>query len=189
MVNNKQFTTLFEGWGIGKEGFGGGTVDHAWSGGGLTVLSQYLCGIAPVEPGYKIFHVLPQPGNVLNASAEIASASGKIKTSFTNSPREFILTASVPNGTHAIIGLPGKYYRQITLNGIIIWANGKYISNKIASPYPDSATNRFEYKIAEGHWILTGKLYAQTTPVDTIGNIHSISQKANLTDQNANTHQ
>ncbi len=26
MVNNPNFTTLFEGWGIGKEGFGGGTV-------------------------------------------------------------------------------------------------------------------------------------------------------------------
>jgi hypothetical protein len=186
MVNNNQFTTLFEGWGIGKEGFGGGTVDHAWSGGGLTVLSQYLCGIAPVEPGYKIFHVLPQPGNVQYASAEVASASGKIKTSFDNNPREFILTASVPTGTHAIIGLPGKHYQQITLNGTIIWANGKYISNKIAAQYPDSAANRFEYKIAKGYWILAGKLNTQTTSVDTISNVRSITQKTNLTDHNAN---
>ncbi len=29
MVNNDKYTTLFEGWGIGEEGFGGGTVNHA----------------------------------------------------------------------------------------------------------------------------------------------------------------
>ena len=31
-------TTLWEGWGIGSEGFGGGTYNHAWSGGPLTIL-------------------------------------------------------------------------------------------------------------------------------------------------------
>jgi len=157
MVDNKQFTTLFEGWGIGKDGFGGGTVDHAWSGGGLTVLSQYLCGIAPVEPGYKIFHILPQPGNIGHASAEIASVSGDIKTSFKNKARKFTLTASVPNGTEAIIGLPGKAYRQITLNGVVIWKNGQYISNENAKPFADSAANRFEFKLTKGDWKLVGK--------------------------------
>jgi hypothetical protein len=157
MVSSKQFTTLFEGWGIGKEGFGGGTVNHAWSGGGLTVLSEYLCGIAPVEPGYKVFHVFPQPGNVRYASAEIASVSGRIKTSFTNKGDGVILNTSVPAGTKAIIGLPGKAYRQITLNGTVIWANGKYISNKNARLFPDTIANRFEFKVAVGNWVLAGK--------------------------------
>ena len=120
MVNNKQFTTLFEGWGIGTEGFGGGTVNHAWSGGGLTVLSQYLCGIAPVEPGYKTFHILPQPGDVSYAAAEVASVAGNIKTSFTSNSTEFTLNTSVPKGTNAIVGLPGKDYQQISLNGVVI---------------------------------------------------------------------
>lgn len=47
MVNHPDYTTLFEGWGIGKDGFGGGTVNHGWSGGGLVVCSSiYLRGIA-----------------------------------------------------------------------------------------------------------------------------------------------
>jgi alpha-L-rhamnosidase len=157
MVDNKQFTTLFEGWGIGKEGFGGGTVNHAWSSGGLTVLSQYLCGIAPVEPGYKTFHILPQPGPITYSSAEIASVAGKIKTNFINAASKFTLTASVPAGTKAIIGLPGKAYRQITLNGVIICKNGKYISNKNAKLFPDQAASRFEFKLGSGHWVLVGK--------------------------------
>ena len=157
MVDNTEFTTLFEGWGIGKDGYGGGTVNHAWSGGGLTILSQYLCGVAPVEPGYKTFHILPQPGDVTYASAEIASVSGRITASFTNNANEFTLTASVPTGTKAILGLPGKAYRQITLNGIVIWANGRYIHSKNAQPFIDPATDRFEFKLDKGHWILAGK--------------------------------
>jgi alpha-L-rhamnosidase len=157
MVDNTQFTTLFEGWGIGKDGFGGGTVNHAWSGGGLTMLSQYLCGIAPVEPGYKIFHILPQPGNVRYASAEIASVAGKIKTSFTNGGNEFTLTAHVPTGTKAIIGLPGKVYKRITLNGAVVWANGRYINNKNAKPVLDLADDKVEFKVGKGDWVLVGK--------------------------------
>ncbi len=158
MVDNPQFTTLFEGWGISKEGFGGGTVNHAWSGGGLTVLSQYLCGIAPVEPGYETFHILPQPGPITKASAEIASVAGRIKTSFTNTAGLFTLKASVPPGTKVIIGLPGKNYRKITLNGATIWQDGKFIHNKNAKPFPDPAANRFEFKLGSGQWILEGKL-------------------------------
>lgn len=38
MVNDSEHTTLYEGWGIGPNGFPGGTTNHAWSGGGLTIL-------------------------------------------------------------------------------------------------------------------------------------------------------
>lgn len=44
MMNYPEYTTLFEGWGIGPDGFGGGTINHAWSGGPLTLLSQKVCG-------------------------------------------------------------------------------------------------------------------------------------------------
>ena len=44
MVEDPQCSTLYEGWGIGENGYGGGSSNHAWSGGGLTVLAQYVCG-------------------------------------------------------------------------------------------------------------------------------------------------
>ena len=40
-------TTLWEDWRIG--GSGGGTINHAWSGGPLTALSQYVAGIALIR--------------------------------------------------------------------------------------------------------------------------------------------
>ncbi|HEY9155885.1 MAG TPA: hypothetical protein VIM69_12185, partial [Opitutaceae bacterium] len=60
MVNNTEYTTLWEGWGIGEKGFGGGTINHAWSGGPLTIMSQYFAGIAPTSPAYKTYRISPQ---------------------------------------------------------------------------------------------------------------------------------
>lgn len=116
MVNNDYFTTLFEGWGIGTHGFGGGTVNHAWSGGGLTILSSRLCGVRPLTPGYGRFLVAPQPGRVASASATLACVKGKIVAGFKNEASRFVLNVTVPAGTTAQVQLPGPY-RTVQLNG------------------------------------------------------------------------
>jgi len=71
-------TTLWEGWGLGTEGYGGGTYNHAWSGGPLTVLSQYGAGIAPVEPGFKRFFVKPQLGPLKDIKTTVPTQYGNI---------------------------------------------------------------------------------------------------------------
>lgn len=116
MVNNDYFTTLFEGWGVGKNGFGGGTVNHAWSGGGLTILSSRLCGVRPLAPGYTRFLVAPQPGDVAAASATLACVKGQITTSFRHEATRFVLRLTVPAGTAALVQLPGPY-RTVLVNG------------------------------------------------------------------------
>ncbi len=116
MVNNDYFTTLFEGWGIGPEGFGGGTVNHAWSGGGLTVLSSRLCGIRPLTPGYSTFLVAPQPGDVPEASAKVVSVKGHIRAAYKIKGNTFYLDVVVPDGTTARVALPGGY-TLIQVNG------------------------------------------------------------------------
>ncbi len=42
-----ELSTLWEGWGIGPEGYGGGSYNHGWSGGPLTLMMQYIAGVAP----------------------------------------------------------------------------------------------------------------------------------------------
>src|SRR5690606_1988379 len=84
MVNNDYFTTLFEGWGIGKEGFGGGTVNHAWSGGGLSVLHGYMAGIRPYKPGYDEFIVSPNVEGIKNLHTLVPSIKGNIILDISN---------------------------------------------------------------------------------------------------------
>lgn len=94
-------TTLFEGWGIGPDGFGGGTINHAWSGGPLTLLSQKVCGIEPTSPAFRTFKVCPQMGSLTEASATVDTLFGKIEISLKRKGKKIQVALSVPKGTTA----------------------------------------------------------------------------------------
>lgn len=108
MVNYEKTTTLWEGWGIGKEGFGGGTTNHAWSGGGLTLLSQYVAGIYPTSAGYKSFQVKPQLGFLKQVTAVVPSVRGDIKVEI-NQQENWMLKITIPENTRATIHIPSGY--------------------------------------------------------------------------------
>ncbi|MEM7548576.1 MAG: alpha-L-rhamnosidase C-terminal domain-containing protein [Bacteroidota bacterium] len=108
MVNHPTITTLWEGWGIGAEGYGGGTTNHAWSGGGLTLLSQYVAGVYPTSAGYETFHVRPQLGGLKEVKCIVPSIKGDIKVSI-NKSEEYTLEVSIPENTEATFFLPEGY--------------------------------------------------------------------------------
>lgn len=103
MLDHKEYTTLFEGWGIGNTGFGGGTINHAWSGGPLTMLSQKVCGITPLTPGFKKFTVVPQMGNLKEASATIETNYGTIEVKLIRNKKTINIELTVPSGTEAVL--------------------------------------------------------------------------------------
>ena len=74
-----ELTTLWEGWDIGSAKYGGGTYNHAWSGGGLTLLSQYVAGVAPLEPGYERVRIRPQLGTLDYVDATVPTVRGPIR--------------------------------------------------------------------------------------------------------------
>ena len=106
MMSYTEYTTLFEGWGIGTEGFGGGTMNHAWSGGPLTLLSQKVCGIEPASPGFRTFSIKPQLGPLKEASTTVASVNGEIKVYVSIKKRNMTVRVNVPEGTTAEIIFP-----------------------------------------------------------------------------------
>lgn len=116
MVNHPKYTTLFEGWDVG--GFGGGTVNHAWSGGALTVIGQYLCGIYPLEAGYSTFKIEPNPASFQTALIEVPSIAGTIQSEFISTEEEFTLNVLVPSGTRAVIYLPNRKNNTILINNL-----------------------------------------------------------------------
>lgn len=115
MVNDKEHTTLFEGWEIG--GYGGGTTNHAWSGGALTVISQYLCGISPIEAGYKTIRIEPVFSLFKTASITIPTVAGSVESAFSNSDDGYKLDVTIPRGSKAIVYLPEVNEKKILVNG------------------------------------------------------------------------
>ena len=114
MVNHPEITTLWEGWGIGAEGFGGGTTNHAWSGGGLTLLYQYAAGITPSSPGYETIRIKPQPGFLKHIKATVSSSKGEIKVELKNEDT-YSLSVTIPDETKATVYIPSKY-KEIKVN-------------------------------------------------------------------------
>lgn len=71
-------TTLWEGWDIGSREYGGGTVNHAWSGGPLVSLSAGVAGVTPAEPGYARVRIAPRPGDLTRVEARLETVRGSI---------------------------------------------------------------------------------------------------------------
>ena len=130
MVESK-LTTLWEGWGIGNKGYGGGSYNHAWSGGPLTILSHYFAGISPMKPAFKEFVINP----VCNCFGEIHSITptkwGKIELCLTNKLNVIVVEVKIPRKTkgHFIIPNGIEKYRingkgKIAKKGIIVLKEG-----------------------------------------------------------------
>ena len=127
-MTDHKYTTLFEGWGIGSDGFGGGTINHAWCGGMLTLLSQYGAGVAPITPGYDSYHVMPQMGPLKYIQTVVPSVKGDIVLYIQAQPDVFTIDLISPENTVAIVGLPKRgaaTAKQIIANGQIVWASGQ----------------------------------------------------------------
>jgi hypothetical protein len=116
MVEDPHYTMLFEGWGIGVHGYGGGTVNRAWSGGGLTILSQYLSGVSPLSPGFRTFEVRPLMGPVKTASGTVPSVRGDISVAIRRDPRNSSMTVTVPSRTSCRVCVPVAY-SKVLCNG------------------------------------------------------------------------
>lgn len=111
-------TTLWEGWGIGGAGFGGGSYNHAWSGGPLTIMSQYIAGIAPLAPAFSEFGVRPDPAHLSHIHAIVPLSGGReIGFRLERDARECVIVLDVPQGTRAHFFVPAPYTR--------FWANGE----------------------------------------------------------------
>lgn len=108
-VNYPECSTLWEGWGIGANGFGGGTMNHAWSGGPLTLLSQYVCGIEPTSAGFETFRIKPQLGILNEVKATVHSVNGFIRMAARKADRKLLVDVSVPDGCKAEVVLPQGY--------------------------------------------------------------------------------
>ncbi|MDE6542881.1 MAG: glycoside hydrolase [Muribaculaceae bacterium] len=119
MVDDELHTTLWEGWGIGTDGYGGGTTNHAWSGGTLTLLSQYVCGVRPLEPGYEVAEIAPMPSGLEYATAVVPTVKGLLMAGFNDSESAFTLNIELPEGVKAVVRLPyGGEVKEISTHGI-----------------------------------------------------------------------
>jgi hypothetical protein len=98
--------TLYEFWSLDNAW---STSNHAWAGGPLTLLSQFVAGVAPLEPGFRRFAVRPQPGPLRRVAATVLAVAGAIAVAFTRDADGLVLDVEVPTGATAVAELPTAY--------------------------------------------------------------------------------
>ncbi len=169
MVKYPDTTTLWEAfWWIGSS-------NHAWSGAPMSSLFQYVAGIAPVEPGYDIFHVLPQLGPLENVSAVVPSVKGDIAVTLSREHADhFVIELDSPNGTTAIVGIPKDAFddedvNAIDVNGKIVWRRGYYIGDDEDVTWNGQDDRFYKFKAAAGRH----RFVALRAPLGIESQIHS----------------
>jgi hypothetical protein len=88
---------------------------HGWASGPTSIMTSYVLGIQPADPGYQTFTVAPQFGSLRWAEGAVPTPYGRIFVRWTKAGPFYSVTVAVPAGTTALVTLPGG--RHITLPG------------------------------------------------------------------------
>ena len=119
-----EITTLWEGW----NGYGGcNGYNHAWGGGPLTMMSQYVMGVGPDKVAYEEYHILPQMGDLASVEGVVPSVKGNIQVALKRDASSLGLQLVSPKGTKALVGIPqekGRNIVSVSVNGQTVWKKG-----------------------------------------------------------------
>jgi hypothetical protein len=101
-------------------------MNHAWSGGPMVIMSKYFAGIRPLKAGYSEFIIKPQMSEPDTIKCVVPSVIGYITVTETRTDASFVLDASVPAGTKALVCVPYSDGQSVKLNGSVICKNNSF---------------------------------------------------------------
>lgn len=84
------------------------TWNHAWGAAPANIIPRRLMGIQPVEPGFRLFTVNPQPNGLENIELKVPTIRGTIGCKLTANGEEWLMELSVPGNTEALVLLPSE---------------------------------------------------------------------------------
>jgi hypothetical protein len=109
----------------------GGSFCHAWSAAPTYMLTRYVLGVRPTQPGYKAYVVAPQPAGLSWAKGAVPTVRGTIEVNWqwdaggsqaataAQAPESFVLNLQTPFAASVEIVLPeleGKMPSAVFLN-------------------------------------------------------------------------
>jgi alpha-L-rhamnosidase len=99
---------------------------HGWSTGPTSALSQYILGVAPASAGFKTWLVAPQPGTLSWVEGKVPTPQGPVTVKWGQQAGTFTMDVQAPASTTGTITVPGSSSPDITVNGHLVWSDGKF---------------------------------------------------------------
>ena len=143
----EDYSTLWEKWDKYT-----GTMNHAWSGGALVIMSKYLAGIRPMKAGYAEYMIKPKLSEPDTVRCVVPSVKGYISVTETKTDHSFALDAALPKGATAYISLPYSDGQAVEMNGRVIYRNNRF-----------AETEGVEYVETDGGYVV----FSVTPPEET----------------------
>ncbi|RYC59176.1 glycoside hydrolase family 78 [Xylaria longipes] len=121
MASQDPGITHWEGIGVNGSKYEGGTtsLSHGWSTGVTPLLSTYVLGVKPTQPGFSEWTINPVVTEDISwAKGVIPTPHGPLEVSWTqNNGSGFVVTVTAPNGTAGTVGGPASGTNQTRVNG------------------------------------------------------------------------
>lgn len=118
-MHGESYSTLWEKWNTT-----GGTKNHAWSGGPMTVLSKYILGVKPLTSNYDSFIVKPSAGSLNEVNGTVPTLKGNITVSYKDSAAGFTMSVNSPEGSQCVLAVPFDLNDKLVINGKTVCEGG-----------------------------------------------------------------
>lgn len=144
--------------GEGSGALGRGTFNHAWSGGPLTILSQYVAGVSPIKPAFEEFRVRPQLGALRQVDCSVPTPLGTIRCRIDATARTRQLFVSAPDGSAARVDLPDGWIdadSTVRVNDVVVWDAGRRTAVSSPVAVESAERDRPVFLAPAGDWRLT----------------------------------
>ncbi len=141
-------STLWEGWGVGAEGFGGGSYNHGWAGGPLTLMHEYAAGITPTSPAFATYSVKPQLGHLTKINCVSHTVKGLVEVKIQRDPKHYRLQLTSPPETTATVWIP-----QSNTSVAAVRINGKSVADFPQIKTLPSADGCVKFLVPPGKWL------------------------------------
>jgi len=104
--------------------------NHAWGAAPGNIISRYLMGVRPLEPGFKKVLIQPQPASLKNVKGVVPTIRGPITVNIHHGGREFTLGVELPANMTAKIGVP-----QINATSKVVMLDGQPVEAEASDGY------------------------------------------------------
>ena len=118
---NEDYSTLWEFWNSWQ-----GTMNHAWSGGPLVIMSKHFAGIAPLEAGYEKVKIAPQYNLSDSISCTVPSVKGIITLNYEKIDGDYVIDLTLPQNMKAVLYVPTG--ASVNINSELYYQNGEYVA-------------------------------------------------------------
>ena len=119
----EDYSTLWEFWESWR-----GTMNHAWSGGPLVIMSKHFAGIRPLEAGYEKVEINPQYNLSDSVNCTVPSVKGLITLNYEKTDEVYIINLALPQDMKAVLYVPNN--AVVKINSELYYQNGEFVNGE-----------------------------------------------------------